>query len=200
MSGMIKWLGALVLVSESIALHAATISGVVRGPGGYPLDQSVVWAVTEDCLESRRAVSDKQGHYSFEQLPSGTYEVFGTSLGLWQIRESTVSMGSESTNNVDLQLVISEVDTGGSPPSVPINGVITDAGNRPIAGARITHSGRERENEVSSNGDGRFGFCRVSGERVELRIEHQEFRRRRIKVDLGSGRNIDQLKITLRKR
>jgi Carboxypeptidase regulatory-like domain len=195
-----RWLGILLLATESFALQAATISGVVRGPGGHPWDHAVVWAVTEDCLASHSTVSDKQGHYLFEKLPTGTYEVFGTHMGLWQIVERTVSIGSDNANNIDLQLVISEVDTGGSPPSMPLNGIITDANNRPITGARITHSGRERPNEVLSNGDGMFGFCRVSGERIELRIEHQGFRRRRIKVDLGSGKNIDQLKIALRKR
>jgi hypothetical protein len=200
MGGMIRWLGILVLATKSIALHAAAINGMVIDPAGYPVDQTVVWAVAEDCLESHRAISDKQGHYSFEKLPTGAYKLFGTHVGLWQIGERTVRVGNDDANNLDLQLVVSEADTGGSPPSMPLSGIITDASNRPISGARITHSGRERQNEVSSNGDGRFGFCRVSGRRVELRIEHQEFRPRTIKMDLGSGKIIDPSKIALRKR
>jgi hypothetical protein len=105
---MIRWIRILVLLgTKSIALRAATIDGVVRDPAGYPIEDRPVWTVTEDCLQSRRAVTDKTGHYAFEELPPGTYKVFATQPGLWQ-RERTVRVGSDSTNNVDLQLVISD--------------------------------------------------------------------------------------------
>jgi hypothetical protein len=84
---------------------------------------------------------------------------------------------------------------------MPLRGIVTDTSNRPISGARIAHSGREPQNEVRSSGDGRFGFCRVSGERFELRIEHLQYRPRTIKVKLAGGENIDrELKIKLRNR
>jgi Carboxypeptidase regulatory-like domain len=187
---------------ESTALHAATIHGVVKDPGGFSADRSAVWAVTEDCRASHRAIADKQGHYSLEGLPSGIYKVFATQPGFWHIGERTVRVGNDTTANVDLQLVISDVDTGGSPPSMPLNGIITDVGGQPISGARITHSSRGlySPNEVTSSEDGSFGFCRVSGERVEFRVEHQGYKPHTIELKLRNSHDVDHaVKIELRK-
>lgn len=165
--------------AETIALRAVVLNGVVRDPVGCPVERAVVWAVAEECLESQRAVSDEQGQYSFPSLPPGIYRLFGTHLGYWQ-SEKTVRVGSDT--NLDLQLQVSDTDTGGSPPSTPLSGIITDTNGHPITGARIYCSNLN----ASSGSDGRFGFCRVKGAQVELRIERQDYVPRTIKLKPGT--------------
>jgi hypothetical protein len=122
--------------------------------------------------------------------------VFATSIGFWQT-EKTVRMGSDGSSNLDLQLQISDADTGGSPPSTPLGGIITDSTGLSIAGAGVFYSNLD----TSSGADGRFGFCRVRGARVELRIEHQDYVTRTIKVEPGTDQSFARdLKIELGKR
>lgn len=185
-----------VAVIESLALRAAVLEGVVKDPTGYPVDRAVVWAVAEKCLESQHTISDKQGQYSFPNLPPGTYRVFATHMGFWQ-GEKTLHVENERSTKVDLEFKVSDTDTGGSPPSAPLSGTISDTTGHPISGAHIYYSNLD----ASSGSDGRFGFCRVRGAQVELRIEHQDYLPRTIKVRPGADRAYSRdLKIVLRER
>jgi hypothetical protein len=199
MSDVMRWLGIAALVAtEIVGLNAATITGVVWDPANYPIDRSHVWAITENCLGFRHATTDQKGRYSFEGLPGGSYRVFATSPGFWLIGERVVHLEAETTASLDLQLVVSAEDSGGSPPSMPVRGVVTDAGGRPISGARIRHSGRELEHETVSTSDGRFGFCRVSGERIDFQVEHEGYAPRKISLKPSMGQEI-RLKIELKR-
>ena len=85
---------------------------------------------------------------------------------------------------------------------MPLNGIITDVGGQPISGAHITHSssGLYSPNEITSSENGSFGFCRVSGERVELRVEYQGYKPRTIELRLRNSHDVDHaVKIELRK-
>jgi carboxypeptidase family protein len=132
------------VAAASVALYSATIKGTIIDPSTYPLAQAVVWAATGDCLQSRRAVPDSQGHYSIDHLLPGVYQLFATHPGFW-CGERPVRLNSGTTAVVDMQLQISDADTGGAPPSMPLSGVITDADDRALSGARVIHSGRGHE-------------------------------------------------------
>jgi hypothetical protein len=142
--------------------------------------------------------TDQQGRYSFEGLPEGRYNVFGTFQGFW-IRERVVRLGTDTTASLDLEAVVSGEDSGGSPPSMPVRGIVIGADGRPISGARITHSGQARERKTLSASDGRFGFCRMSGASIEFRVEHEDYKPRRISVKAVAGQEI-RLKVELQKR
>ncbi len=191
-------IAALVLIGiVAPALHGAVLSGVVRFRTGDALQRSVVWAVTENCHESYRTVADEAGRYSFEAMPSGQYKVYAEHPGFVQVSLESVALTSGDAK-VDLVLVNSEVDTGGSPPVGPVQGVITDSTGRPVEGARVIYeSGRET---ALTDAAGKFGICR-SGERLDLRIEHAEYRKRTVKVKMDFEKQpMRQLKIVLRKR
>lgn len=175
-----------------VALQAATIKGVVRDPAQYPADRTVVWVVTDDCLRSRHTVTDRQGRYSFDGLPPDTYQVFATHPGFW-LHNRTVRLAGDTNVSLDLTLLISDADTGGSPPSMPLLGVVTDTGGHPVGGVRVTNSGRERPNKTLSASDGRFGFCRVTGEHVQLRVEHADYKPRSISLKLPMLQENEQL-------
>jgi hypothetical protein len=199
MSDMLRWLGTLALAGTGlVALHAATIKGVVRDPVQYLVDRTDVWVVSENCLKSRHAVTDQQGRYLFDGLPSGTYQVFATHPGFW-LHDRTVHL-MDTVVNLDLDLVISGDDTGGSPSSMPLHGVVTDSGGHPVSGARISNTGRERPNETLSAVDGTFGFCRVTGERVQVRIEHADYKPLSILLKRPMSQENEWLKIKVRRR
>jgi len=53
------------------------IEGILKsfntGASGTTAATATVWVVTEDCLESRRDLSDGQRRYPFPVLPEGRY-------------------------------------------------------------------------------------------------------------------------------
>jgi protocatechuate 3,4-dioxygenase beta subunit len=73
MGGMVSALGISVIMgADLVRLFALTVTGVVRDPTGYPMNQTLVWAVTDDCLNARHSTTDKSGHYRFAGLSPGT--------------------------------------------------------------------------------------------------------------------------------
>ena len=195
----------IVAGSECLALTAGSLSGVVKDSLGIGLAGSTVWAVTENCLESRRLKSDDRGRYSFVGLPEGTYKVFAVSSvypdddGFLQLGLGTVSLRVDGAESLDLELRVSGRDTGGAPPSMPVGGIVTDAANVPIGGVIVTHLSFDHP-QVQSDTHGRFGYCRVSGVHVKLRFERQGYRSRIVKLKLDSRPDaLRHFKVVLRK-
>lgn len=188
----------LILACCELRGAGGALTGFITDASGAKVPSTTVWVVTEDCLESYRAVSDNLGGYLFPVLPEGMYNVYPTHPGFFNSTR-TVRMGSNGSEKLDMELRVSDKDTGGSPHSMPVSGIITDALHRPIGGALITASQRDRL-QVSSLGDGRFGFCRLTGDRIELRIEHQGYQPRTIRGKLGIQQVDPKLRIELHNR
>src|ERR1700674_6075394 len=82
---MKKYLNAALLVLLFASLgHAApggTISGTIKGADGAPFRAAFVRAQNIKTGMTMMVLSDNQGKYWTDKLPSGTYEVWATATG-----------------------------------------------------------------------------------------------------------------------
>jgi len=190
---------AFVLGWPSLATPAKfVVSGTVRDSTGFGYDGAVVWILTQDCLESRRTVTNNHGSYSFDNLSQSSYQLFATHPGFVQPTLAVVTDDGTGAKVVDLQLLVSGEDTGGAPPSMPLTGIVQDQDGRSIPRVRISY---EKRDSALSTESGRFGICRVFGPKVRLRVEHQLFHTRTIHLKFNFGTDYTQdLAIRMKKR
>src|ERR1700730_5705006 len=83
---------AILLAVFSSYVHAATVTGSVKGPDSAPFEGAFVQAINAKTHISLSVLSDKQGRYRVENLPAGEY----------QMRVRAVGFKSEPHNGVNL--------------------------------------------------------------------------------------------------
>ena len=139
------FLRLLVLFSLFAAgpLHAASsgsISGVVVDPSGAPLPGATLRLVNTGQQTVYRVISDKQGFYSFPNLPVGIYELTISDTGFTTQRKTNLSVDTDSALQVNAILAIgavADVVTVTSDTGVQVETSATHLGEV-VSGAQMT--------------------------------------------------------------
>ncbi|HEY6344159.1 MAG TPA: carboxypeptidase-like regulatory domain-containing protein [Bryobacteraceae bacterium] len=79
------------------------LSGTVNNPSGSPVNNATVTARNTATSESAETHSDPSGHYSFANLPPGTYEVTAVAEG-FGTRQLTASISAGAAQTLDIAL------------------------------------------------------------------------------------------------
>jgi virginiamycin B lyase len=99
----------LVIVSCALLLAAgstygATVSGMVKGPDGAPIEGAFVQAQNTKTKISNFVLSDREGHYRVENLPAGDYRVQVKATGLKADPKSGVALTADQSLSLDFAL------------------------------------------------------------------------------------------------
>ncbi len=107
-------LTAVFLLSSVALVWAATggsISGIITDPSGAILPGAKLVLVNTAQQTTYRTVSDRQGLYSFPNLPVGHYNLTVEATGFMQRRRENLAVDTDSAIRVDLSLAIGSLDT-----------------------------------------------------------------------------------------
>lgn len=150
---------------------AGSIEGVVRGDDGAPIPYALVrvhgsldpWFERLVDHTVRPVLTSASGFYRVGGLPPGTYRVTAARAGRAPASVSDLVLGERGAlTGVDLSLA----------PADDLEGVVTDADGRPVAGAEVTltgDSGSQIATTVLADGAGRFRFAPEPHEGVIVR-------------------------------
>ncbi|MBL8769689.1 MAG: carboxypeptidase regulatory-like domain-containing protein [Planctomycetes bacterium] len=150
---------------------AGSIEGVVRGDDGTPLAHTLVrvhgsldpWFERLVDNTVRPVLTSASGFYRVGGLPPGTYRVTASGAGRAPAAVSDLVLNDRGAlTGVDLALA----------PAPDLEGVVTGADGRPVAGAEVTlagDSGAQAATTVLADGAGRFRFTPEPHEGVVLR-------------------------------
>ena len=94
---------SLVVVFSSLA-HAATVTGNVKGPDGTPFEGAFVQAINAQTHITVSVLSDKQGRYKVENLPSGAYQVRVRAVGFTTDPHSAVNLSADQNVSFEFAL------------------------------------------------------------------------------------------------
>src|SRR5713226_511921 len=94
---------SLVVLFSSLA-HAATVTGNVKGPDGSPFEGAFVQAINAKTHISVSVLSDKQGRYRVENLPSGEYQVRVRAVGFTTEPHSAVNLTADQNVSFEFAL------------------------------------------------------------------------------------------------
>src|SRR5258708_18042442 len=96
---------SLVAIFSSL-VHAATVTGTVKGPDGAPFEGAFVQAVNAKTHITVSVLSDKQGRYRVENLPAGEYQVRVRAVGFTTEPHSAVNLVADQ--NVSLEFALKQ--------------------------------------------------------------------------------------------
>jgi Carboxypeptidase regulatory-like domain len=136
--------GLLILLFFScLSLYAATggsISGTVLDPSGAAVAGANLNLVNTAQQTTYQAVSDRQGLYSFPNLPVGHYDLTVSAPGFSTQRKTNLTVDTDSAMRVDVGLVIGSQTASvlvTSSTGVPVDTVATHLGEV-ISGSQMT--------------------------------------------------------------
>jgi len=95
-------MSAIVLLGS--ACHSATITGTVKGVDGAPSQGAFVEAQNAKTKITVIVLSDSQGHYRVENLPSGEYRVQIRAVGYRAEPQTGVNLAADQTTSLDFAL------------------------------------------------------------------------------------------------
>ena len=87
----------------------ATLSGIVKGPDGAPVEGAFVQAQNTKTKISVFVLSDQEGHYRVEKLPAGEYRLQIRATGLRGDPKSGVALTADQSLGLDFALQSSMV-------------------------------------------------------------------------------------------
>jgi virginiamycin B lyase len=88
----------------SSVCYGATINGTVKGPDGAPFMGSFVEAQNAKTKMTFIVLSDSQGHYRIENLPSGDYKVTTKATGFRSDPQSAANLSATQNTSIDIAL------------------------------------------------------------------------------------------------
>jgi virginiamycin B lyase len=101
----LKALGfAMLAAMLAAAAHAATVSGVVKGPDGAPFKGAFVISQNTSNRISVSVLSDKDGRYHIPDLPAATYEVRIRAIGYKADPHTDVKLAANQNASFDWNL------------------------------------------------------------------------------------------------
>ncbi len=193
-SGFVCLSIAMVLSAQPIAAQASagvqatpgTLSGVVTDTLGNPVDDVEV-VLTE---LRRRARTQADGAFQFDNVPAGTYRVSARRMG-YVVTSVEVSV-PEAGRHVEIRMtpigytiaaVTTIADIGG------VSGVIADTASRPLKDVQVTALGAGKS--VKTDSAGAF-FIPLKAGQYMLRIERDGFSRqtKAVMIPENEGRKI----------
>src|SRR5271165_1737711 len=95
-------LGLALYLAPSI--HAATVSGTVKGADGAPIEGAFVQAQNSKTKISLFVLSDRQGRYRADQLPAGEYRLQVKATGFRSEPKSGVTLTADQNAAIDFSL------------------------------------------------------------------------------------------------
>jgi hypothetical protein len=127
----------------AMKLHAATggsISGTLLDPSGAAISGATLKLVNMGLQTNYQAISDKQGFYSFPNLPVGHYELTISADGFTTQRKTNLTVDTDSALRVDATLAVggrSDSVTVTSDPGVQVETSTTHLGEV-VSSAQMT--------------------------------------------------------------
>src|SRR5260221_8952925 len=94
---------SLVVVCSSL-VHAATVTGNVKGPDGTPFEGAFVQAINAQTHITVSVLSDKRGRYIVENLPAGEYQVRVRAVGFTTDPHSAVNLSADQNVSFEFAL------------------------------------------------------------------------------------------------
>src|SRR5262245_58178760 len=88
-------LGVLGLLFAMSSADAATITGTVKGPDGQPMRGAFVQARQSQMRMTVSVLTDKEGHYTVENLPAGEYRLSIRAAGYKADPKSGIKLNAE---------------------------------------------------------------------------------------------------------
>jgi hypothetical protein len=105
-------LGLFLFVTPIYAASGGRISGSVADPSGAVIAGATLKLVNAAQQTLWQAVSDKQGLYSFPNLPVGHYDLTITAIGFTAQKKNGISVDTDAAIRLDLVLTVgSQSDT-----------------------------------------------------------------------------------------
>ena len=101
-SKLVAFVSLLVVFSSLV--HAATVTGNVKGPDGTPFEGAFVQAINAQTHITVSVLSDKQGRYKVENLPAGEYQVRVRAVGFTTDPHSAVNLSADQNVSFELAL------------------------------------------------------------------------------------------------
>src|SRR3977135_4742947 len=99
---LLALMSAIVLFGS--VCHSATITGTVKGVDGAPSQGAFVEAQNTKTKITVSVLSDGQGHYRVENLPSGEYRVQIRAVGYRAEPQTGVNLAADQTTSLDFVL------------------------------------------------------------------------------------------------
>ena len=110
MNKLWKMLGLAILSAATLgAATDATLTGVVKDPGGAPFRGAFVHAQNLQSKITVNVMSDARGRYRIGQLPPGDYEVLVTAAGYESDPRRDVKLAAGDSSSVDFALKLGMV-------------------------------------------------------------------------------------------
>src|SRR5713226_445200 len=88
----------------SALVHAATVTGNVKGPDGSPFEGAFVQAINARTHITVSVLTDKQGRYRVENLPAGEYQVRVRAVGFTTDPRSAVNLTADQNVSFEFAL------------------------------------------------------------------------------------------------
>jgi len=95
---------AVLFAVFSSHIHAATVTGNVKGPDGAAFEGAFVQAINAKTHISVSVLSDKQGRYRVENLPAGEYQVRVRAVGYTTDPHSAVNLSADQNVSFEFAL------------------------------------------------------------------------------------------------
>ena len=125
------------------------VAGVVKTNAGEPLHGV---KISLEGIVSREAVSDENGHYGFDEIPQGDYNISAEKFGYNKISNQRITVAPEVTANGDITMY--------EMTQVAFSGTIRDVNGNPIPGASVCINGYA-DYRTSTDADGKYMFEKV---------------------------------------
>jgi virginiamycin B lyase len=101
-SKLVAFVSLLVVFSSLV--HAATVTGNVKGPDSTPFEGAFVQAINAQTHITVSVLSDKQGRYKVENLPAGEYQVRVRAVGFTTDPHSAVNLSADQNVSFEFAL------------------------------------------------------------------------------------------------
>jgi hypothetical protein len=179
-------LPAVVVTAAPEKPGARKLAGVVRDTTGFPIDGVEITIVSL----RRRATSQANGAFRFDDLATGTYEVRARKLGYApQVRTFAVDSGGGAGAFAMMPVPVALLPIVSSAARGGLSGVVGDTAFRPLAGAKVQvvgHSDMTRTDSI-----GTFYIpVRPGNYTVAISQQGYEFKIVGVTVPPDSGRRI----------
>src|ERR1700694_5886084 len=99
---LLALMSAIVLLGS--VCHSATITGTVKGVDGAPFQGAFVEAQNTKTKITVIVLTDSQGHYRIEKLPTGEYRVQIRAVGFRAEAKTGVNLSTDQNASFDFAL------------------------------------------------------------------------------------------------
>jgi hypothetical protein len=131
MSNFTRLTAVTLFLASAVFAQNTALSGTATDPAGAVIANAVLTVTNQQTGLQREVKSDAQGHYSFNELPPGTYRINGKAPGFAEAVVNNVMLEVNQPNTVNVKFEIGTTSTTVSvdAAAVQINTVDASLGN-----------------------------------------------------------------------